>query len=63
MKHHYARGPEETVCDVPPVVSAGPANRKPPTRLRETGMPGRAEAEDPSQLATPKPGLRHRLAD
>src|ERR1017187_3991788 len=24
MKHHHARGPEETVCDLPPVVPAEP---------------------------------------
>src|ERR1017187_1923914 len=31
MKHHHARGPEETVCDLPPVVptEAGDINRAP----------------------------------
>src|ERR1700722_13272481 len=62
MKHHHVRGPEETVCDLPPVVPAGPASRSPPTCLREAGMPGVASPENPSQLAPPKPGLRHRLA-
>src|SRR5712692_1344773 len=63
MKHHHARGPEETVLDLPPVVPAGPASRTAPTFLREDGMPGVAAAEDPSQLAPPKPRLRHRLPD
>jgi hypothetical protein len=51
------------MCDLPPVVSAERASRKPPTCLREAGMPDRAPVEDPSQLAPPEPGLRHRLAD
>src|SRR5271169_5550927 len=63
MKHHHARGPEETVCDLPPLVPARPASRKPPACLREAGMPGVAPAEDPSRLATPESWLRHRLAD
>ena len=63
MKHHHARGPEETVCDLPPVVPAEPASGTPPTCLREAGMPDHAPAEDASQLAPPEPRLRHRLAD
>jgi len=63
MKHHHARGPEETVHDLPPVVPAEPACGRSPTCLREAGMPDQAPAEDPSQLAPPEPGLRHRLAD
>jgi len=63
MKHHHARGPEETVCDLPPVVPAERASRKPPTCLREARMPDRAPAENPSQLAPPESGVRHRLAD
>jgi hypothetical protein len=63
MKHHHARGPEETVCDVPPMVPAGRASRKPPTCLREAGMPDIASAEDPGQLASAEHGLRHRMAD
>src|ERR1035441_9590264 len=62
MKHRHAGGPEETVCDLPPVVPAEPA-RTPPTCLREAGMPDHAPAEDASQLAPPEPRLRHRLAD
>src|ERR1039457_66158 len=63
MKHHHARGPEEIVCDLPPVVPAEPASRIPPTCLREAGMPDVASTEDPIQLAPPEPRLRHRLAD
>src|ERR1035437_9465815 len=63
MKHHHARGPEETVCDLPPVVPAEPASRIPPTCLREAGMPDHAPAKNPSQLAPPEPRLLHRLAD
>jgi hypothetical protein len=63
LKHHHARGPEETVCDLPAVVPAGRASREPPTCLRESGMPDVAAAEDPSRLAPPEPRLRHRLAN
>src|ERR1022692_4185277 len=63
MEHHHARGPEETVCDLPPVVPAEPASGTPPTCLREAGMPDVAPTENPSQLAPPEPRLRHRLAD
>jgi hypothetical protein len=63
MKHHHARGPEETVRDLPPLVPAERASRRPPTGLWQTGMPSRAPAEDASQLAPPESGLRHRLAD
>src|SRR5580658_4516886 len=57
LKHHHARGPEETVCDLPAVVPAGRASREPPTCLRESGMPDVAAAEDPSRLAPPEPRL------
>ncbi len=63
MKHHHAASPEATVFDLPPVVSGGRASRRPAARLRQTGMPDRAPTEDPGQLAPPKSGLRHRLAD
>ena len=63
MKHHQARGPEETVCDLPPLVPAESASRRTPTCLREAGMSDVAPAEGPSPLAPPEPGLRHRLAD
>jgi hypothetical protein len=59
--HPHARDPKETVCDLPPVVTAERASRKPATCLWEAGMPGVAPAEDPSQLAPPEPWLRHRL--
>jgi hypothetical protein len=39
MKDHHARGPEETVQDLPAVVSAGPANWRAAARLRQTGVP------------------------
>ncbi len=34
MKGHHARGPEETVQDLSPLVSSGAAGRRPATRLR-----------------------------
>src|ERR1035437_5909294 len=63
MKHHHARGPEETVCDLPPVVPAEPASGTPPTCLREAGMPDHAPAENTSQLAPPEPSRLQRLPD
>src|SRR3989442_15292807 len=45
------------------MVPAGRASRKPPTCLREGGMPDIASPEDPSPLAPAEPGLRHRMAD
>jgi hypothetical protein len=35
MNHHDARGPEETMHDLPPVVPAGCASRRPATGLRQ----------------------------
>jgi hypothetical protein len=63
MKHHHARGPEEAMFDLPPVVPARPAYRRPPTRVWEAGMPDQAPAEDAGELAQTEPGLRHRLED
>src|ERR1039457_3518174 len=63
LKHHHARGPEETVCDLPPLVPAERASRGSPTCLREAGMADLAAGEAASQLAPPEPRLRHRLAD
>ena len=60
MKHHHTRGAEETVCDVPPVVSAGPANRKPPTRLRETGK-GEVGGAEPGGTETGAGAVRATL--
>ena len=47
----HGRAPEETVLDLPPVVPAGPASRKPTTCLREGGMSDVATTEDASELA------------
>jgi hypothetical protein len=55
MKHHHARGREETVFDMPPMVSAESASGKAATGLREAGMPEGATAENTSQLASPEP--------
>jgi hypothetical protein len=55
MKDHHARGPEETVFDLPPVAPAEPACRGPPTCLREAGLSDVAPAKDPSQVAPPAP--------
>jgi len=63
MKHHHARDPEETVRDLPPVVPAERASGNLPTCLREARMPERAPAENPSQLAPPESGVRHRVAN
>jgi len=63
MKHHHARGREETVFDLPSLVSTRSACRRSSTCVREAGMSDRASAEDTSQLATPEPRLRHRVAD
>src|SRR6266542_291599 len=57
----HGRAPEETVLDLPPVVPAEPASRKPPTLLRQAAMPNRAAAEDASPMAAPECRLRHRL--
>jgi hypothetical protein len=48
---HDARGPEETVHHLSPVVPAEPASGKPAACLREPGMPGGAPPEDPGKLA------------
>jgi len=39
MNHHDARGPEETVHHLPPLVPAKPASGRPATGLRQAGMP------------------------
>ena len=46
MNHHDARGPEETMHDLSPVVPAGCANRSPSTGLHHAGMSDRPPAED-----------------
>jgi hypothetical protein len=63
MNHHDARGPEETVHDLSPVVPAEPASGSPATRLRESGMPDGAPAEDPGKLAQSESRLFDRVAD
>jgi hypothetical protein len=55
MKHHNARGPEETLRQLPPVVPAGSARRRPATGLHKAGMPDRAAPEDAGKLARAKP--------
>ena len=59
IDHHDARGPEETVHDLSPVVPAKPASGNSTTSLRESGMPDGAPSEDPDKLAQSKPRLRH----
>lgn len=63
MVHHDARGPEETVHDLPPVVPAEPASRSPATCVRESGMPDGAPAEDSGRVAHAQPRLFDRMAD
>ena len=63
IDHHDARGPEETVHDLSPVVPAKPASRRPTTSLRESGMPDDTPSEDPGKLAQSEPRLFHRVAD
>jgi hypothetical protein len=61
MNHHDARGPEETMHDLPPVVPTGCTGRSPATGLRQAGMSDCPPAKDTGKLARPKPGLCHRL--
>ena len=49
MKHHHARGPEETVCDLPPVVPAERASRK------TANMPAGSRNARPRAGRRPKP--------
>jgi len=63
MNHHDARGPEETMHDLPPLVPAGCASRRPATSLHQAGMSDRAPAEDAGELAEPELWLCHRLED
>jgi hypothetical protein len=51
MDHHDARGPEETVHHLSPVVPAGSAIGKPATSLRKSRLPEGAPSEDPGKLA------------
>src|ERR1017187_1242724 len=61
IDHHDARGPEETMHDLPPVVPAGSARRRPATGLRRAGMSVRSPAEDAREVPQPDPRLCHRL--
>jgi hypothetical protein len=51
IEHHDARGPEETVHDLSPVVPAESASEGPAARLRESRLSNRAPSEDPGKLA------------
>ena len=61
INHHDARGPEETMHDLPPVVPAGSASRSPATSLHQAGMSDLSPTEDADELAQPEPGICHRL--
>jgi hypothetical protein len=63
MNHHDAKGPEETMHDLPAVVPAGCASRSPATGLHESGMSDHPSAEDAGELAQPESELCHRLED
>jgi len=63
IDHHDARGPEETLHNLPPVVPAGSANRSPATGLQRAAMSDCPPTEDARELARPEPGLCHRLED
>jgi hypothetical protein len=63
IDHHDARGPEETVHDLSPVVPAEPAGGNPATGLRESRLSDGAPTKDPGRLAQPQPRLFDRLAD
>jgi hypothetical protein len=51
INHHDARGPEETVHHLSPVVPAESASGKPAASLREARLPEGAPSEDPGKLA------------
>ena len=51
IDHHDARGPEETVHHLSPVVPAESASRKSATSLRQSRLPDGAPSEDPGKLA------------
>src|SRR5258708_5913182 len=61
MNHHDARGPEETMHDLSPVVPAGCASRRPSTGLHQAGMSDGPPTEDAGKLAQPEPRLCHCL--
>jgi hypothetical protein len=51
IEHHDARGPEETVHDLSPVVPAEPASGNAAARLWEPAMPDGAPSENPGKVA------------
>ncbi len=61
MNHHDARGPEETMPNLPPVVPAGFASRSPTTGLSRAGVSDCPPAENAGELAQPERRLCHRL--
>ena len=63
MNHHDARGSEETMQNLPPVVPTGFASRSPTTDLSRAGVSDGPPAKDAGELAQPEPGLCHRLED
>jgi hypothetical protein len=54
---------EETMHDLPPVVPAGSASRRPATGLQQAGMSDRSPAEDAAELAQSERRLCPRLED
>jgi hypothetical protein len=60
--HHDARGPEETVHHLSPVVPAEPASGDPATGMRAAWLPDGAPSEDAGKLAESESRLFHRLA-
>src|SRR5450755_50009 len=63
INHHDARGPEETVHDLPPMVPAESASGRPPAGLRQAGLPEDPASKNTGELARSESGLLHRLAD
>jgi hypothetical protein len=61
MKGHHARGPKETVFNMPVLVSTGRAGRRPSTCLRKAGVSDDTTAENTSELAWAECRIRHRL--
>src|SRR5450755_4565618 len=63
INHHDARGPEETVHDLPPMVPAESASGRPAVGLRQAGLPDDPASKNTGELARSESGLLHRLAD
>jgi hypothetical protein len=60
--HHDARGPEETVHHLSPVVPARPASGNPAAGMRAARLPDGPTPENTGRLAQPEPRLFHCLA-